>query len=79
MKKAIFLCFIVTFIFFLFINAYTQNIEFESHIIDGNTHGARSVYAVDIASDGDIDVLSAGSSGITWHLTEFPFQGGFYV
>ncbi|MBN1181116.1 MAG: VCBS repeat-containing protein, partial [Bacteroidales bacterium] len=69
MKKAQVFCFLVTMIFFLFTKAYSQDIEFESHTITENADGARSVYAIDVDSDGDIDVLSASDEDdkIAWY------------
>ena len=72
MQKAIFFCFIVTLVFFLFTNVYTQEVEFESHTIMGGEMAAdrpTSVYAIDVDDDGDIDVLSAsyGDDKIAWY------------
>ncbi|MFC2170509.1 FG-GAP-like repeat-containing protein [Calditrichota bacterium] len=43
-------------------------IEFTEHTLDSNFDGASSVYAVDIDSDGDMDVLGTATSGgdIAW-------------
>lgn len=40
----------------------------EEHLIDGDFDGAYSVYAADVDSDGDMDVIGAASEGdeITW-------------
>ncbi len=66
-------------------------IEFTEHSIAGDLSGARSVYAVDIDGDGDMDVLGASySDGITWwendgeqdfteHLITNNFDGAFCI
>ncbi|NQU06452.1 MAG: choice-of-anchor D domain-containing protein, partial [Calditrichaeota bacterium] len=43
-------------------------IEFQVHAVDDNFEGAFSTYATDLDSDGDIDILGAGSvaDDITW-------------
>ena len=43
--------------------------SFTEHVISTNADGARSVYAVDVDGDGDIDVLSASESDdkIAWY------------
>ena len=45
-------------------NIFSQ-VQFTPHTITGNAIGAVSVYAVDVDSDGDIDVLSASHGDYT--------------
>lgn len=49
-------------------NADGSGTDWIEHIVDSSFNGARSVYAADVDSDGDTDVLGAASLGwaITW-------------
>ena len=45
-----------------------SDIFFVPHILTEGVNKARSVFAIDVDSDGDCDVLSSGGNGqITWH------------
>ncbi|MDP8205442.1 MAG: FG-GAP-like repeat-containing protein [Candidatus Electryonea clarkiae] len=71
----------------VFIPAFMfAQIEFEEHTIAGNFDGATGVYAIDLDSDGDLDVLGASEIGndITWwendgeqDFTEHVINGNF--
>lgn len=56
-------------IFFIGINLFGFAQFSEQHIITTQANGARSVYAVDIDGDGDIDVLSASfvDNKVAWY------------
>ena len=52
-------------IVFIFTTNIFSQVQFTTHTIDGgeySANGARSVYAVDVDGDGDMDVLSASNS-----------------
>ncbi len=67
-------------------------VSFAEHIIDTNFAGAHSVYATDLDSDGDVDVLAVGfyadevawwendgSQGFTKHVVDSNFDGAYRV
>jgi len=58
-------------VFSLTTNIFPQ-VEFTSHTITTGADGATSVYAVDVDSDGDIDVLSASylDAKIAWYKND---------
>ena len=55
-------------VFCLTTNVFSQ-VEFTSHTITNDVDNAKSVFAVDMDGDGDIDVLSASSDDdkIAWY------------
>ncbi len=69
MRKVKVFCFLLITIFFLHPKVYSQEIEFVPHTITTSADGAKSVYAVDVDDDGDMDVLSASNYGgkIVWY------------
>ena len=58
----------ITILFFTIANGLAQ-LEFAHHTITDSADDARSVYGIDLDSDGDMDVLSACYSGdnISWY------------
>ena len=50
------------------VNTFAQ-IDFQDYIISTNVNGAHSVFATDIDSDGDMDIISASllDDGVAWH------------
>ena len=56
-------------ILFLFISVLVGQLTFTEHSISLSANAASSVYAVDIDSDGDMDVLSASGDDdkIAWY------------
>jgi len=71
--------FIILIVFLL--NSYSlYGISWTKHTIDGNFDGARSMYACDIDSDGDIDILGAAyKDGITWWENDGTPQNGGWI
>ncbi|MBT4576528.1 MAG: VCBS repeat-containing protein, partial [Candidatus Cloacimonetes bacterium] len=72
-NKLFYLTFIA--IFFIILDIHTQENEFISHTIVGgelSADGARSVYVIDLDSDGDLDVLSASrwDNKIAWYKND---------
>ena len=68
MRKVEVFCSLLLTIFFLNSKVYSQVIEFAPHTITTSADGAKSVYAVDVDDDGDMDVLSASNYGkIVWY------------
>ena len=69
MKKVRVFWFLIVTTLILYLNVYSQEIEFESHTITTGANQASSVYAIDVDSDGDMDVLSASwdDDKIAWY------------
>jgi hypothetical protein len=53
-------------IIFSFTTSIFSQVQFTPHIITTNTNHPQSVFAIDVDSDDDVDVLSAGL-GIAWY------------
>jgi hypothetical protein len=78
-------CLLTFALFSMVVQVSLAQIEFSEHTIAGDFDGAYSVYAADVDSDGDMDVLGAAwnASDITWwengvqRFTEHTIAGDF--
>ena len=62
-------CFTILSVFLLLpVAVFGEDIIWTEHTIDGHFDGCSDVYAVDLDSDGDMDVLGAGfnTDDIAW-------------
>ena len=61
-------------------NTAGDGTSWTEHIVDGDFHGAASVYSADVDGDGDLDVLGAASDGndvAWWESDGTPRDGGW--